>query len=175
MGKCLKKLETLSKSGAGASKTPSCKHFEALLFLKDTLVSRNPESNLMEQPFMSPPPSPRFPSTKNSFHSQLTEFDVACPSPPNSSVPTPKRQRSEKAKCAEERRDKIDLMLVEALQKPSTSNMEKNVDPNDNGDLLFCQSLVPSLRALPAKKNRLAKIDIQKVLLKYEFGDDDDF
>ena len=35
----------------------------------------------------------------------------------------------------------------------------------------FANSIVPILKKLPAKKNRLARIEIQQVLLKYEFDD----
>ena len=63
-------------------------------------------------------------------------------------------------------------MLVEALKKPSRDSEISEANTFDE-DTLFCQSLISSLCLLPPRKNRLAKIDIQKVLGNYEFHDNE--
>ena len=60
-------------------------------------------------------------------------------------------------------KDHPDNFLYEALQQKSENDADQS----------FADSIVPILRGLPAKKNRLAKIDIQQILLKYEFEDDE--
>ena len=47
---------------------------------------------------------------------------------------------------------------------------QKNENDADQG---FADSIMPLLRGLPAKKNCMAKINIQQLLLKYEFDDDE--
>ena len=43
MAKCLKRIEQNNKSGKKANKTPHCKCFEQLLFLKD-VISSSPDA-----------------------------------------------------------------------------------------------------------------------------------
>lgn len=57
-----------------------------------------------------------------------------------------------------------DHFLYEALQQ------RKGI----NADQSFADSIVPILRSLPVKKNRMAKIEIQQLSLKYEFDDDNE-
>lgn len=168
MMKCLKKIDVATRSGAAASKTPTCKYFDQLLFIRDTVSNRPTESNIQIQ-------------------EEITEFDVSSlSSPPESPYTTPagpakntcdtpkfgkpyKKMRLDKSKQNEElaeRRDTIDLLLAEALTTPKEGGCD-----DDNSDLLFCKSLVKSLQRLPARKNILAKIEIQQVLLKHEFDE----
>ena len=69
------------------------------------------------------------------------------------------------------RQEKIDLLLVNALSKSEepTTTSPSGVKSSDH---LFCESIVEILDKLPAKKNRMARIEI---LMKYEFDDDDNF
>ena len=68
-------------------------------------------------------------------------------------------------------RDAIDLMLAEALTSEKKSRKELSRE-NDDADFLFCKSLVPALKSLPAKQSRKVKSEIQKLCLKYECSDD---
>lgn len=70
-----------------------------------------------------------------------------------------------------ERKDQIDLMLIDALSKESNTRTSNN-DDNIDADMLFFKSMAPLLRKLPPKKNRLLKIDMQKLCLEYEFDDE---
>lgn len=66
--------------------------------------------------------------------------------------------------------DKIDLLLVDALRK-SDDSQDKNSTKSSNQ--LFCDSIVELLDKLPAQKNRMARVEIQQLLLKYEFDNVD--
>ena len=46
MSKCLKRREVMSQSGADASRLPTRRLFEQLMFLKDILLNRLTESNV---------------------------------------------------------------------------------------------------------------------------------
>ena len=59
----------------------------------------------------------------------------------------------------------VDKMLRDAFR--DEGKKEKTFDT----DVSFAESIVPLLRALPPRKNRLAKIEIQQVLIKYEFDE----
>ena len=47
MMRCMKKISEGQKSGAGASKMPTCKLFEQLLFLRDLVSNRETNSNII--------------------------------------------------------------------------------------------------------------------------------
>lgn len=66
----------------------------------------------------------------------------------------------------------VDTMLIKTLQ--NMENNEGSVDKKEetDGDSLFSQSLVPILRGLPPKKNRYAKMKIQKLLYDIEFDEE---
>ena len=67
-------------------------------------------------------------------------------------------KRGEKISLA----DTANECIIEALSK---NDDQKEID----ADVSFANSIVPILRNLPPIKNRMAKIEIQKVLFKYEF------
>ena len=48
MMKCLKKMEIANRSGSAAHRTPTCKHFDMLFFLKDSISNRSTESNISQ-------------------------------------------------------------------------------------------------------------------------------
>ena len=54
----------------------------------------------------------------------------------------------------------------------------QSVAPSENDeidtDMHFCKSLVSLLKAVSPKKNRLAWVKVQKVLLEIEFGENVD-
>ena len=65
-------------------------------------------------------------------------------------------------------------------EQSSTSSLDSAIskylasqnDLKKNAGSLFCHSLVPILSTLPAKRNRRAKFEIQKLLYDIEFSDD---
>ena len=181
--KCLKKLDNLSKSGAGASKTPTCQCFEQLHFLKDS-VSNRPTTSNVSLPLdttveyqadnttserendlpgdNSPPPSP--PVTTSKTFSDKRKLPVQHES-------MPKRKKAQEEKKLSERRDSIDLLLVNALAQCDNTQGPVRVTESEDSDWLFLRSLVPILQNLSPRQNRLARMDIQRILMDYEFND----
>ena len=99
---------------------------------------------------------------------RTTESNVAGPSG-SESLPVIE-PKSKKRKTAEleriilednKERKEIDKLLLETL---ANSNQDE-----ENEDSLFCRSLIKSFSKMTPKSSRLAKIEIQQVLLKYEF------
>lgn len=182
--RCLKKIGEGQKSGAGASKTPTCKLFDQLLFLRDFVSNRETSSNINLAPV---PTGDIF--AKNLTYESL-EHQHPCPeslNPPEQLKTSTPAESTEKRKlelndvaCKKkpygrltkraDRQEQIDLLLVNALSKsedsPATSSEMKS------SDQLFCESIVEILNQLPAKKNRMARVEIQQILMKYEFNDD---
>ena len=80
--------------------------------------------------------------------------------------PTNVINESKRSKLSKPSLDTTDQALLELLRKEDKDNMEI-----PDADVSFANSIVPILQSLPAKKNRLAKIEIQQVLMKFEFDD----
>ena len=59
---------------------------------------------------------------------------------------------------------------MNALSKSEDQQKENSELRSSNQ--LFCDSIVEILDKLPSKKNRMARVEIQQVLMKYEFEDD---
>ena len=157
MSKCLKKRELATRSGAGASRLPVCRLYEQLQFLRDTLVNRPTASNVSVElnsrsntndsvSLLSPPPSPSMQSTPSSAQKE--------------NLRSSSRAKARKRPAPSESFN-FENAIVEAINKE-----------DESADALFCKSLIPTLEALPARENKLAKMDIQKILFTYEFGED---
>ena len=73
---------------------------------------------------------------------------------------------SKRSKLSKPSLDTTDQALLELLRKEDKDNMEI-----PDADVSFANSIVPILQSLPAKKTRLAKVEIQQVLMKLEFDD----
>ena len=138
--KCLRKREYKLRSGAGGGKLPSCSFFEQLSFLRDTLVNREAESNIV------------IPNERNSQDHETQNVMEFNP-------PSVKKWKSEEAS----KLSIMDTALVQTLQRVNRPKEAKDADE------LFCLSLVDSLKALPKQKNALAKIKIQQVLYELQF------
>ena len=71
----------------------------------------------------------------------------------------------------------VDTMLVKTLSDMQKSSNDckytKELTEEDDTDTLFCKSLIPILRQLPAKKNRLERMKIQQTLYNLEFDESD--
>ncbi len=173
--KCLDKRYRMQKSGAAASSLPKCNYFDQMSFLHDKTLNLPTESNVsipvneamavneiapaelgdaifteLQTPVVSP-------ATPLSSSSSSTNFEV----------PTAKKHREKRKRADDntEQRNKI-------LEQISSIDTElKNNQEDDNEDSLFCKSLVPTLRKLPPRKNKLAKIRISQLLFEMEFDE----
>ena len=88
-----------------------------------------------------------------------------------SSISTTNKKRTTKRNISTEDNkleDHPDYFLINALQKQNEQQQLQQMD----ADVSFANSIVPILKNLSAFKNRKAKIDIQQLLLKYEFDKD---
>ena len=179
MMRCLKKIKDGQKLGGSAFKMPTCKLFDQLLFLKDFVSNRETNSHISI-------------TSDSGSNDSITVIDDSAHLTPPSTTPditTPKvgpkkrkaetdgleeissHQPSRRLNKKSERQDKIDLLLVNALSK-SDESMAHSESKSSNH--LFCDSIVEILDKLPSKKNRMARVEIQQVLLKYEFDNGDD-
>ena len=156
--KCIKKREQRTRSGAGSSKLPTCNYFTELSFLTDTLKNKPTDSNLDR--------AIRFGkenTTPRSEESSDVDF-------------TPKRtmKRNRDVNRAtnntqQQQPSMLDLAIVETLK---SSKKEVSEEPKEKDcNVLFCLSLVDTLKALSPRENSLAELKIQQVLFEIEHGD----
>lgn len=172
MMKCIKKIDTATWSGAGSSRLPTCKHFESLLFIRDTVANKATESNIQINTALNEDSLQIDDSTFPNTDTFATPGLSPSPAPSSaSSLTSSKRRRSVEDSFLEEsreRRNKLDTLITKAFEERQGENNKEEDDQN----LLFCKSLVPTLKRLDNRANAMAKIEIQKVLFNYEFGSD---
>lgn len=192
MMKCLKKQTDYHKSGRGAGKLPTCKCFDQLLFLKDSISNKTKTtSNLSEETTQqsSNPDIVRQVSnqTCSTLSKQSENLEERNPIPENSFLSVPsecadeideetfskpsKLKRREKQRKSEDRRDSIDALLIKTLSNydpPQNTTIMKE----ESSNMLFCKSLAPLLEKLPRKKNLTARLKMQQVLLDLDSDDD---
>lgn len=193
--RCLVKRSEMTRSGAAAQTLPKCKYFNQLQFLQDKVMNKETHSNVS----LPPPPSPSVSSTASSGPQTPTPLssppltptplssqpDMACPPEHTFGAPTQSNQsKSGKRRSANN--------IQEQPNKKATSNMDeqflnalndinettKNIvarEPKktleDDEDMHFCKSIVPTLRKLPPRKNKVAKLKIQQLLFELEFDE----
>ena len=82
----------------------------------------------------------------------------------------------QKRLAREELSNRVDSLTLQYLDDMKSSEKEYNqlLEKEDDPDLLFLKSLHSSLKKLPRRKNRLARMKIQQVLFNLEGSDDDD-
>ncbi|XP_057292354.1 uncharacterized protein LOC130615750 [Hydractinia symbiolongicarpus] len=195
--RCMHKREEQTRSGAAVSKLAKCRNFEALSFLRSAVSSNESDSNVddsLASPEMSLPISQH--SNRQSIDDSLTRPEVSkrrsieSDDDETSSITSRTSSRTEPyykpTSTATKRKKKlasdVDVMLINSLKDVSAvcSNISKPVEPTptnvreekNDADHLFCMSLIPVLKSLPAVKNRQARLKIQEVLFKIEFGED---
>lgn len=164
MMRCLKKENVSYRAN---SKVPTCRLYNNLIFLKEFFQGNSTDEKLLV-----------------SFNG-TDENDIELPDSPHSgSSPTHnnesgsrKRSASSTAgdstymhvsKYARRDREKLDVIIANTLAK-LTDQLRSD---EENSDWLFCKSIVGLLGKLNPKRNRLARMEIQQVLMKYEFGDE---
>ncbi|XP_028396781.1 uncharacterized protein LOC114532138 [Dendronephthya gigantea] len=178
--KCLDRRSKATKSGAAASKLPTCKYFDQLRFLHGKVCNKPTESNLT--PVIDVEDSSLAVNNSSALTSFVTQ-SVLCPetSTPTSSksIPAsaPGKSKAEteiiantpakRSKSRAEMAFAVDTMLVKTLK-----DMQEPTVTDQDEDLLFCKSLVPILKKMPARQNRLAKIKINQLLFDIEFNDE---
>lgn len=168
--KCNKRRDLATRSGAGYKRLPECAYFNQLSFLRDTVTSKQSESNFTLTP-------------NNATQSPSVDADVVDDEPSRSSRHSPVSSTSEqlgkevpaliptKRKFrAREREDistVLDLQLINHLKK---QGQDESTGRSENES--FCKSLIPILDRLDNRKNQLVRIQIQQVLFNIEFEQD---
>eukprot|EP00112_Aurelia_sp_Birch-Aquarium-sp1_P015098 Seg3315.2 transcript_id=Seg3315.2/GoldUCD/mRNA.D3Y31 product="hypothetical protein" protein_id=Seg3315.2/GoldUCD/D3Y31 len=123
------------------------------MFIRDTVANRPTISNINIE-------------EATSFNGS---FETTPPESPACSTPFSEKESVglRKMKSEKDIFNKCDAMLIEALKNDGEQKDKKVFDP----DVSFAESIVPILQKLPDKKNRKAKIEIQQILMKYEFDE----
>jgi len=164
MMRCLKKENIAYRTN---SKGPTCRLYNQLIFLKEFFQGNVNDEKLLVS----------FSNGDNENDVDLPESPVS-DSSPSHGTPQLGRKRSASStdhlhpskwsKKTEREREKMDVIIANTLSK-LTDQIKSD---EENSDWLFCKSLVGLLGKLSPKRNRLARMEIQQVLMKYEFGED---
>ena len=175
---CLSREREISKSGSGTFKTPTCRYYSQVSFLRGVVTNQQTISNVT-LPTLPPEsaspsdlarkssPAPLFTSTSSyeadDFRSTEPSFEVLSRKG-NTSV----EGKSTSAKCCKRApsMDPVESFLIGNIQKNAASKRNDD-DPDD----LFCRSLVATLKRLPQKKTQMARLKIQQLLFDIEYED----
>ena len=155
--KCMKRWEEMTRSGAGESKLPICKLFTELSFIRGSVANRATDSNfdsLADDSFLDDAASPASTSSQSfiPLPVKVTNFITR---------PSTAKKRRKGAENIAEPPINYEAAIVEKLNNKLSANAH------------FLLSLEPALERLPARLNQRAGIEIQQVLFRLEFGDDD--
>ena len=156
--KCLKKREQKTRSGAGTGRLPSCNFFNELQFLADTLNNKPTDSNLNLAAVNY--------DKENTTPDNLTTTD-------NNNFTrkrTTKRHSDDRLTYQTQQQPQpnmLDVAIVETLRASKKEEEPKEKDSN----VLFCLSLVDTLKSLSPRNNAFAKLKIQQILFEIEHGD----
>ena len=165
--RCLDRQARATKSGAAASKIAMSKYYNELAFLCDKTANKPTQSNVKIITVPDGRVDTQLPSSKHQQETVTQDGtkrnfeEVVDNSPINMKSRKSAKQRAKIGYA-------VDAMLVKTLkdmEKPSIPAVSETID----ADTLFCKSLIPNLKELPAKKNRQAKLKIQQVLYDLEF------
>lgn len=103
----------------------------------------------------------------------FTQSQTPIPSPAASSssstnfeVPSVKKAREKRKRSDDTARTSQILEQIGSIETELLKNQE-----DDNEDSLYCRSLIPTLKKLPPRKNKLAKIKISQLLFEMEFDE----
>jgi hypothetical protein len=169
--RCLDRQARATKLGAAASKLSMCKYYNELAFLCDKTANKPTQSNVN---IITVPDERVDVQSSTSKHTQeiITQVGtkINCQEVVDNSPINMKSRKSAKERA--EIGFVVDTMLVKTLKDMEKPNIPA-VSETTDADTLFCKSLIPTLKGLPAKKNRQAKLKIQQVLYDLEFGESD--
>ena len=149
----------------------SHKYFCQLQSGYDKLPKKETHSNTVITPQTLDRDSP---SASSSLSSSSTFLEC-----PNNSVHTTTENTSKQQRESEKHKQKdVDSLADEELATPLKKinqtielliSKELRGESEDDADTLFCRSIIPTLRNLTPRNNKLAKIKIQQFLFELEF------
>ena len=163
------KRQQMTRSGAPASVLPQCKFFEQMRFLHEKTANKPTESNI----------TPAVMDISVVNEGNLAKANTATT---NTTSPAMKRKSddqpvipplSSRHATKSSRQDAIDLAILKQLDKTDKRIEETKEEVTDEVSL-YCKSLIPTIRALPLKKKRMAMIKIRQTLFDIEFSEETD-
>ena len=168
------KREEITKSGSAGKPLPSCKYFSQLQFVYDKLPKKETHSNIVitsqtldrDSPSASSSSSSTFSECpSNSVHTATENTNVSVAAKNN--VKAKKRKQKDVDSLADE---EVATTLKKVNQTTELLiSKELRGESEDDADTLFCRSIIPTLRNLTPRNNKLAKIKIQQFLFELEF------
>ena len=153
--KCLKKREVLTRSGAGKTKLPTCKFFDQLHFIRDTIIHRSTESNF----------NPVIETFDDEVLEQEHDLSISDMASPVSSVKTPEVDRPK------HKRQRKNEVIEEVAPTTYEAALVEKLSKKTSADAHFLLSLEPILNRLSPKLNQKAKLNMQQILFEIEFGE----
>ncbi|CAB4017987.1 uncharacterized protein LOC108916950 [Paramuricea clavata] len=177
--------ERFRKNGSGYSKQPTCRFYNQLLFLRDSISNRTTQSNVQVRSISLAIPSPSEKALPEpSTHAESNPGNKASQQnqqhavPPTAQPPAKQKFQFPQATVIPKKKKKV---VLDPVEEYLIKSIEKNEEENklvpakkEDADEQFCQSITHTLRRLgeqSVKKNQLAKIKIQQLLFDIEFDD----
>lgn len=177
--RCLKRREKETASGSARKVLSKCLFFNELVFLRDILSPRETTSHVnlsmtttSSASLTSPvATAPAISSTGQVFLQSPASHDIFSGESDSQSTHSSGSDFRAIGNVRKRRNDtkttNIDALLARSLMDDIEKKDEKNEKIEDS-DVLFCQSLVSSLKTLNPKKNKLARIKLMEVLYELE-------
>ncbi|KAM4051692.1 corrinoid adenosyltransferase MMAB isoform 2-T3 [Anomaloglossus baeobatrachus] len=179
--------------GVMAPKRKTYTYMECLAFLRKAAEQRQSSTNVRESDSESPPSPPYEPELEESATTAGEESDVPLPGPSQPSfiahtvdtfhhqtVLGPRREEKTARKSKREVTDLTDnvLMMLSNMHEQQVSYREEQKDQmwhieqrqqwdNEDGDLLFLKSLLPSLREMPPRWKAECKMALMTVMARF--------
>ena len=168
------KREEITKSGSAGKPLPSCKYFSQLQFVYDKLPKKETHSNIVITPQTLDRDSPSASSSSSSTFSECPSNSVHTTTE-NTNVSVAAKNNVKAKKRRQKDVDSLaDEEVATTLKKVNQTtelliSKELRGESEDDADTLFCRSIIPTLRNLTPRNNKLAKIKIQQFLFELEF------
>ena len=177
------------------SSLPTCQHFEKMAFLYEKTANMPIINNIAPSSTILSENSTQFQSNSipnvqtdisqveqqnQSYSPAVANFDLQSPNrvsnesgfsfPPSPASSTLSNSSKRKRKLSTEADNSGANAVIQHLH-----NIEKELrttEQEECEDLLFCRSLVPTLKRLSAKKNKMGNIKISQLLFEHEFDEE---
>ena len=160
--KCINNRSKLTRSGAKASKLPTCHFYEVLQFLSVTseeetlpVACNITEGNITPFACSSTPKSTK--CANNTSQSDIEPIDRKAFNP-------------RKRKTNHNQVDETDLVLIKSLENVNNQiQQSREKDEKESSNFLFCKSLIEIMDTLSPEQNMEARIKMQQILFEIKY------
>ena len=163
----------MTRSGAPASVLPQCKFFEQMRFLHEKTANKPTESNISYAAMEASVVGESNSVEPNPATTSATTSSRETPAAKRKSDDQPLIPSLSSRHATKSSHDAIDLAILKQLDK-TDKNIDETKEEATDEVSLYCKSLIPTIRALPLKKKRMAMIKLRQTLFEIEFSDDTD-